>query len=352
MAIAIKSQKKKPAESISFPCITVTQGATTLALFSASAAEVWKIVSINRREPDKDKGYQRILSPARIGSIARYVRSGNPIPTSVLIAFDKAKISADGKTLIIPNKKDAGWVIDGQHRLAGIHESGANIEMSFVAFINLSTVKQIEQFVKINKEAKNVPTSLYLDLLKHLPDKNDADQAKERATDIAHNLRKDEDSPFFGKISILESPKPGQLSLTNFVRKISPLIAKNKGRLHTFSVTEQIKILANYYRSLEHAFPDVYQPKEGSSVFFKTLGFGALINVLPTVFDLTFTLHKGFKVEHIADILKKVDDFNFEDWQSIGTGSEAETLAGDDLREQLNARVKEIAGEDGVSLDL
>jgi len=313
---------------------------------------VWEIVKINRREPDKDKGYQRVLSPARVGSIARYVKAGNPIPTSILLVFDNAKLSDDGKTLTVPRKKDAGWVIDGQHRLAGIHESGADIELSFVAFIDLSPDKQIEQFVKINKEAKNVPTSLYLDLLKHLPEKSEAEQAKVRAADIAHNLRKDEDSPFFGKISILEAPKPGQLSLTNFVRKINPLVAKNKGRLHTYSVTEQIKIFSNYYRALEHAFPDVYQPKVGTSVFFKTLGFGALINVLPTVFDLTFKLHKGFKVEHIADVFRKIDDFDFESWQSMGTGTEAETMAGDDLREQLNSRIEEVTGGEGISLDL
>jgi DGQHR domain-containing protein len=344
--------KKADPNPISFHCLSVKQGATTLALFSAPVAEVWKIVDINRREPDKDKGYQRILSAARVGSIARYVKAGNPIPNSVLIAFDKAEISHDGKILTVPRKHNAGWVIDGQHRLAGIHESGSNIEMSFVAFVNIALERQIEQFVKINKEAKNVPTSLYLDLLKHLPDKSEADQAKERAADIADNLRKDEDSPFFGRISILDGPKPGQLSLTNFVRKISPLVAQNKGKFHVYSVTEQIKIFANYYLALEHAYPDVYEPKEGTSLFFKTLGFGALINALPTVFDLTLKLHKGFKVESIVDLLKRVDDFDFEDWKALGTGSEVENQAGSDFREKLRSRVEEAAGDEGMTLDL
>ena len=293
-----------------------------------------------------------MLSPARVASISRYVKSGNPIPTSVLVAFDKAKMSEDGKTLIVPNRHDAGWVIDGQHRLAGIHESGANIDLSFVAFIGLPVEKQIEQFVKINREAKNVPTSLYLDLLKYLPEKSEAEQSKERAADIANNLRKDEESPFFGRIAILESPKPGELSLTNFVRKISPLIAKNKGRLHVYSVTEQIKIFNNYYRALENAFPDVYQPKDGTSIYFKTLGFGALMNVMPTVFDITLQLHGGFKVEHIAQVFNKIDDFEFENWQSMGTGAEAENQAGDDLRAQLHKRVKDEAGPEGLKLDL
>ena len=321
-------------------------------MFSAPAAEVWKLVRINRRDPDKDKGYQRFLSTNRVGSIARYVKAGNLIPTSILIAFDEGRISADRHKLTIPNKPNAGWVIDGQHRLAGIHESGSKIELSFVAFIDLPLVKQIEQFVKINKEAKNVPTSLYLDLLKHLPQKTEGDQVKERAADIANTLRKDEESPFFGKISVLDSPKPGQMSLTNFVRKVGPLVAQNKGKFHVYSVTEQIKIFSNYYHALEHAFPDVYEPKEGTSIFFKTLGFGAIINVLPTVFDLTLKTHKGFKVEHIADVLKKIEDFNFEDWESLGTGADAETQAGNDLRELLRERVQEEAGATGTTIEL
>lgn len=332
--------------------MSVTQGETTLALFTALAADVWKIVEINSREPDKDKGYQRVLSSARVGSIARYVKAGNPIPTSILIAFDKAKISPDGKTLTVPNKRNAGWVIDGQHRLAGIHESGAKIQLSFVAFINIPVKKQIEQFVKINREAKNVPTSLYLDLLKHLPDKSEAEQAKERAADIANTLRVDEESPFFGKISVLDSPKPGQMSLTNFVRKISPLVAQNKGKFHVYSITEQLKIFNNYYRAIENSFPAVYEPKEGTSIFFKTLGFGAMINALPTVFDLTLKIHKGFKVENICDLLKKIDDFDFEEWNSFGSGADVENQAGSDLRDTLRERVEEVVGEEGAALNL
>ena len=243
-----------------------------------------------------------------------------------------------------------GFSRKGHRKIA--RKSRTAIDLAFVAFISLPVEKQIEQFVKINREAKNVPTSLYLDLLKYLPEKSEAEQSKERAADIANSLRKDEESPFFGRIAILESPKSGQLSLTNFVRKISPLIAKNKGRLHTYSATEQIKIFNNYYRALENAFPDVYQPKDGTSVFFKTLGFGALMNVMPTVFDLTIQLHNGFKVEQIAQVFKKIDDFEFENWNAMGTGTDAETQAGDDLRAQLNKRVKDEAGPDGLKLDL
>src|SRR6185437_5156517 len=98
---------------------------------------------------------------------------------------------------------------------------------------------QVEQFITINREAKNVPTSLYLDLLHNLSFKSLADQARERATDLATQLRRDEDSPFFERIAVTAAPKPGQISLVNFVRKILPHVTRDKGILGAYSEREQ-----------------------------------------------------------------------------------------------------------------
>ena len=101
----------------------------------------------------------------------------------------------------------------------------------------------------INREAKNVPTSLYLDLLRELPaSKNPAEVAKERAADVATQLRRVENSPFYEKIVVATSPKAGQLSLTNFVRKIAPLVTPEKGMLSEYTEWEQQSIISNYSR--------------------------------------------------------------------------------------------------------
>jgi DGQHR domain-containing protein len=109
----------------------------------------------------------------------------------------------------MPAGTDVGWVIDGQHRLAGAEvasRGGTDIELPVIAFIGLSEPRQVEQFVTINREAKNVPTSLYLDLLRLLPNRKPADVAKERAADLATQLRRDEESPFFESIVVTTSP--------------------------------------------------------------------------------------------------------------------------------------------------
>jgi DGQHR domain-containing protein len=342
------SAKENPVEEIvepvrtpktlTFDCISVTQAKYTLAVFAISAKELWKIVAINKREPDKDKGYQRVLSEGRVGAISRYVQNGNCLPTSVLVTFDEGKLNNEKNKITIPNLAQAGWVIDGQHRLAGIHASEIDMEVSVVAFLGLAEKEQITQFVKINREAKNVPASLYIDLLKHLPDKTDAELAKERCADIAAQLHKDEDSPFYGKIARLGTPKLGQISLVNFARRVTTLIARPKGKLALYSLTFQIGLLKNYYKALAHVFPDVYNPKEGVSVLFQTLGFGATILALPTIFDICLKEHQGFRVEDLVNTFKRIDDFDFEKWAEMGTGSEAEKLAGDDLVEKLLER--------------
>ena len=58
----------------------------------------------------------------------------------------------------------------------------------------------------------NVPTSLYLDLLGKLPNKKAGDFAKERASDIANQLKRDEDWYSFRRISSHPARCDGQIS--------------------------------------------------------------------------------------------------------------------------------------------
>lgn len=333
------TEKQNPESAgeqiLEFPCVAINQSEHQLYGFVIPAKTLWDIVKINRRNADKDEGYQRALSDPRVKDIANYIDAENPIPNSILIALDDkdVRVSPDRRKILIPKKEDAGWVIDGQHRLAGAKEADANIEMFVIAFINIDIVQQIQQFVVINREAKGVPTSLYYDLLRHLPlPKSPSDMAKERAADIANELRKDENSTFFNRIVIL-NPRKGQISLTNFVRKVYEHLLDKKGKFHLYTFHEQRRILDNYFKALENVFPKEFHQKR--STFFRTLGFGAVINSLPTVFDLSLKHYQAFKVEDIVKIVKRIDDFDFRQWERYGSGSAAEIQAGKDIREEI-----------------
>src|SRR5690348_10487049 len=74
-----------------FDAIPIHQGETTLYAFSEKASRLWEFVSINRREENKDEGYQRVLSNSRVRAVADYIKDGNIIPGSVIIAVDSGK---------------------------------------------------------------------------------------------------------------------------------------------------------------------------------------------------------------------------------------------------------------------
>ena len=153
------------ARPLKFAALEINQAATKLYVFKAKASVLFSSLSINRRIEDKDVGYQRTLSPSRVQAITRYITQKRPIPGAVIVSLDEATFDSKKGEITIPSGTDVGWVIDGQHRLAGAEEAarlGVDAELPVVAFIALSKEKQIEQFVTINREAKNVPTRCIL----------------------------------------------------------------------------------------------------------------------------------------------------------------------------------------------
>lgn len=323
-------------KNLRFVAIEVEQGEHRVYIFKAKASILYDSLSINRRVESKDEGYQRVLSVSRVQAITRHILEKKSIPTAIIVSFDGGKFSKAKNQIAVLRGTDVGWVIDGQHRLAGAAmaaREGVDIELPVVGFLGLTTESQVEQFVTINREAKNVPTSLYLDLLRKLPNKRPADIAKERAVDIATELRRTEESPFFEKIAVTAAPKKGQISLANFVRKVSPLVAPEKGILSFYSEQEQVAIVGNYYEGLRQVFSSEYEAED--SIFFKTVGFGALFNVLPTFFSLALTLHQGFQVKDVVSVFRRIPNPNFASWKELGTGSQAETLAGEDFKTSL-----------------
>src|SRR4051794_13671477 len=101
-----------------FTCIPVAQADYKMIMFAIDAKELESLVEVNRRPEGKKEGYQRVLVPGRTTAIAKFIDSGNAIPTNIVIALDsdKVKLAADQKSVQISTTGDAGWVIDGQHR--------------------------------------------------------------------------------------------------------------------------------------------------------------------------------------------------------------------------------------------
>jgi len=270
----------KTTEYVTAPAIEILQNGQKLYLCALTAKTLSTVARVNTREPEENTGYQRLFVPSHITGIKKYFESGKCIPVSMLVTFKGAKF-ANGHIYVLNDPKK-GWIIDGQHRWLAAKQLGKEILLPVIAFIDLPIEDQIEHFTTINREAKGVPSSLYLDLLKSLPkEKTVGERVKERATDIARLLNKDEESPFYGKIVVLTSPKRSELSLTNFVRKVEPIIRKG-GPLAAFKVNIQVRVLGNYFNGIIDAYPD--EAEYSPPVFFQTIGFGAFMNFFPAFF--------------------------------------------------------------------
>ncbi|UDM06287.1 DGQHR domain-containing protein [Halomonas sp. NyZ770] len=332
------------------PAIQLKQSGTNLYVFSMPAKKLWDICEINEKTENKDDGYQRALSNSRATDIKRYILKGNAIAPAIIISFNdkKATFDPESKELIIDDTSDAGWVIDGQHRLRGADLASAediNIELAVVAFLDLKIEEQIQQFVTINREAKGVPTSLYYDLLKQLPVKSSTDVAKEKAAAIADVLRKDPESPFYERIVIVTSPKKGEISLNNFVRKVYPLVADEKGLFSSYSQKEVTIIIDNFFRALKSVYPNEFS--HNKQRFFQTLGFGAMLNSLYPTFSLVLKQEQAFRIPDIEKVLSKISDFSFSDWDRIGSGTQAEKQAGRDFETTLKAAWSDEKSQEG-----
>ncbi|HCN72328.1 MAG TPA: hypothetical protein DIS96_11670 [Pusillimonas sp.] len=331
------------SKGYSYQCLRSEQNGHALYLFFAPAKEIFEFVSVNQKEEDVDGGYQRAASPARTAAITKFIEAGNVLPLSILITLPTRYTSFDDNVISITGTKKSGWVIDGQHRLIGAMKAEKDILLPVVAFIGLSTMEQIQQFVTINREAKGVPTSLYYSLLKKLPAKiSPAEVSKERAADIAMTLRNNENSPFSSRIVSTTSPKNGQLSLVNFVRKIAPLVREDTGLLGTYSLEDQVKIIDNFYLAIRNIFANEF--KQSDPVFFQTIGFGGLFNFFPVLFGSTLRDKQSFAVADITDMLGAIAHIDVSLWKKNGTGNAAELQLGKDIAEEFRQYAQSTAG--------
>jgi DGQHR domain-containing protein len=152
---------KKP---IIVDVIPVKQSTFSFFLFVMSASMLWRLTQINKRSEDKDEGYQRALSNARVRNIAKYIQQGGMLAGSVVVSLDEGTYDKGKQQLKLPNKDNIGWIIDGQHRLAGAYEASKkkenDLSLPVIAFLNLSIERQVELFITINKEARGVPAEL------------------------------------------------------------------------------------------------------------------------------------------------------------------------------------------------
>jgi DGQHR domain-containing protein len=281
--------------------------------FVMNSATFDRIAFVSRRDDDKEVGYQRNLSKQRAADIARYIDKDNGcIPNSILVNLEQgATYNEKTKTLRIPDKPRAAWVIDGQHRMYGLRQARTAYDLVVTAFLDIDVAEQAKQFKIINSKQKGVPTSLLYDLLDLT---KDGTYVQQRGHELATRLNDDPESPWYGQIDLTGSGD-GLITQTRVVTAVEGLISE-RGALFQYTEEEQYGILKNYFTAIKTIFASDWGNK--NTVLTKALGFSAWLILLPQVLAACLQRFQNFTVKSVQSVLTPIKNYNFSAEQHKG----------------------------------
>ncbi|MFD2256511.1 DGQHR domain-containing protein [Luteolibacter algae] len=274
-------------------------------------------------------GIQRELSKSRLKDLGEYVNlEYATFPTSVILAIDERCVTltqvkgCEGLYRLEVHAYDGGegddpiplaasaFVVDGQHRLAGLEHRDPDkepFEVNVSIFVGADIADQAEIFSRVNLAQTKVNKSLTYDLL---------DYAKEKspykvAHDVVVALNSDKDGPFYKKIKRLGVRTPGvdgetlaQATVVNGLLRYLPPNQEKERSKSIFGLSRKPEpredwrsriflnyyrdddfasiflIVSNYFQAVANKWPNAWSdPKEGQ-ILSRTTGYNALIRFL------------------------------------------------------------------------
>lgn len=183
-------------------------------------------ISRIRRQDGAVQGYQRPEVLAHISEIRKYLEGPSPmIPNAVVIAFDSRVRFEPNRNdsyltyarpgiLVIPvdsaapEDEKAGFIVDGQQRLAAIRDARVeSFPTCVTAFITDDVCEQTEQFILVNS-TKPLPKGLIYELLPNTQGVLPTQLERRRLPAfLLERLNRDDDSPLHFKIQTPTAPQ-------------------------------------------------------------------------------------------------------------------------------------------------
>lgn len=139
-----------------------------MVIFHAPVADVVEWATVGMLGP-KTGGAQRERKEARVQAISKFLAADahNTIPTAIVLAFNKGKatftnISGDGNSdlgilTVTAGPEPAANIVDGQHRIYGMHLFAPTTRVAIVGLLNVDEVEKAFQFLVINNKSSRVP---------------------------------------------------------------------------------------------------------------------------------------------------------------------------------------------------
>lgn len=314
-----------------FPALAFSQGSDrTLFTFAANGSELSSFLTVTRIHREgldyRVAGYQRPEVISHITKIREYLLSDNPmLPNALVVALSEDvrfqptnNEVANGVQighLTIPtggaHHERAGWVVDGQQRLAALQDAQSpDFRVCVVGFITSSVQEQREQFILVNS-TKSLPRSLIYELLPatecRLP--SFLEQRKFPA-ELAARLNYDKPSPFYGRIR-MQTHKEGFVKDTSILKMIEHSLSD--GVLHQFrspeacehNVEAMLQVLYAFWRAVGEVFPSAWSLPPRQSRLTHGAGIvsmGFLMDTIADVHDGELPTQEEF-VSHLTPLV-------------------------------------------------
>jgi DGQHR domain-containing protein len=326
-------------ETVSFPCIEVTQPIGTFYVGSILAADLIAIAyadvrRIAERDVERYLGIQRPLDALRVRELAGYVRTSDAtFPTGVILAVSSERASFADGVMRVDRSDNVAKVIDGQHRIAGLEYAAAPFEVPVVMFIDMDIEDQAMVFATINLKQTRVNKSLAYDLY---------DLAKTRSPQktchqITRLLNSDPSGPFHRRIKILGTATPGlkgeTVTQALIVDRLLDLVTADamrdrdllrrglrlaqpteaEGRKFPFRGlfvaghdAEIARNVSNIFEAVAAQWPAAWESRESGMVLARTTGVTAVIRFLREAYQLLAVDSPVVPFESFKGLLERV----------------------------------------------
>lgn len=296
--------------------LRITQNNTAFYLTTLNSSFLGHTCSTNMKNIENSEDiYQRRLNVSRVNRIADYANRIRALFPTCVVLNSRTVLHYDSVNmeLEIPEEDDTFFIVDGQHRIAGITKSHRDYMLPIVILNNVSVDDQSELFITINSEQKSVHPNVRFNMKSN--DKYNTPEKMVR--NIAEMINGDIDSPLYHKIWMDDaSRKKGErpLSLSAFCEPICAYIYnpkdyysikdalyKSEGDtaiLNIFSGKYEnnilwtlymnqrsevlYKIILNYFLAIH----DVYEEEwaDRNSIIIKTTGYNAFMILFKEMF--------------------------------------------------------------------
>jgi len=340
---------------ITTPAVRIEQDGKTLFLTRFTVAELTLpgFYRVEELVAGEDAGYQRKKDKRRARRFAKYIdESGKSafLPTSILLATsDSLDYDTDRGEITFEvsgdNSRPRFFMVDGQHRAAGLKEIAARSEDSrrlrdfsvpAIVATELDDAAQMVQFLVVNSTQKKVSDDIAQQILaqftrehgvadmmpylpKHIRDRIEFG-ADDQALNLVRYLNESEKSPWLGKIQMANEAKNATTAKqSTLVKSLKAHILKNSHPVALETDKErQARMLENYWRAIVSAClgqtPDA---ESETGPLFKTTGFDIFHEASMAVFQYLSTNGLGFTESAIRECFKAADEYLPEEFSGI-----------------------------------